>query len=70
MLVTTDNPVPLLLPSQIRLIRVESGPGRVWDHDTGSWSGRSQKSGSLPDKPGRLANLAVPSSQAMAVNLQ
>ena len=35
MLVATQNPCMLLLLSQIRQIRAESGPGRFWDHHTG-----------------------------------
>ena len=35
MLVTTENPGPLPLLSQIRQIHAESEPGRIWDQDTG-----------------------------------
>ena len=36
MLIITKNPGPLPSRSLIRQIRAESGPGRIWDHDTGS----------------------------------
>jgi len=35
MLVTTQNPSPLISRSQIRQIRTISGPGWIWDYDTG-----------------------------------
>ena len=34
MLVTMENTDPLLSLSQIRQIRAESGPGRIWDLHT------------------------------------
>ena len=34
MLVTTENPGPLPLRSQIRQSHAESMPGRIWDHGT------------------------------------
>ena len=39
MFVTTENPGPLLLRSQILQIRAECGPGRNCDHDTGKGVG-------------------------------